>query len=80
MYLHFNCSVYIHNIVQMNLGPPVTLVWMSLNHPVLLACWQVSVGDDIECFEYTDTPILFGSGCVISVVSCILHVCNLLWQ
>ena len=32
------------------------------------------MGDDIECFEYTDTPILFGSGCVISVVSCILCV------
>ena len=25
-------------------GHPVILVWMSLNHPVLLACQQVSVG------------------------------------
>ena len=41
------CSVYICNVVQMSLGPPVTLVWMSLNHPVFLAWQQVSVGDSI---------------------------------
>ena len=57
MYLHALCFVYVYNIVQMNLGPPVTLVRMSLNHPVLLACWQVSVGNIIECFDYTGTPM-----------------------
>ena len=48
------CSVYIHNIVQMSLGHPVTL---SLNHPVLVAWQQVSVGGSIECFEYTGIPM-----------------------
>ena len=51
------CSVYICNIVQMNLGPPVTLVLMSLNHPVLLAWRQVSVEDSIRCFNYGGTPM-----------------------
>ena len=38
---------YVHNNVQMNLGLPVTLVWMTLNHQVLLAWQQVSVGNII---------------------------------
>ena len=46
-----------HNIVQMNLGPPVALVRMSLNHPVLVAWQQVSVGDSIKRFNYTGTPM-----------------------
>ena len=49
------CFVYVDNIVQMSLGHPVTLVWIS--HPVLLAWWQVNVGDSIGCFDYTGTPI-----------------------
>ena len=76
------CSIYIHNIVQMNLGHPVTLALMSLNHPVFLAWQQVSVGDNIECFNYTGTctPVsnLAVHGYVISVVSCIVYI--LLWQ
>ena len=49
--------VCIRNIVQMSLGHPVTLVRMSFNHPVLLAWRQVSVGDSIECSDYTGTPM-----------------------
>ena len=57
----------------MSLGHSVTLLWTSLNHPVLLAWRQVSMGDGIECFDYTGTPMsihsLVVAMCMISVVS-----------
>ena len=67
----------------MNLGHPVTLVWMSLNHQVLLAWQQVSVGDSVECFDYRDTPLsihsLVVAMCMIGVLS-VFCISNLLWQ
>ena len=64
--------------MQMNLGHPVNLVWTSLNHQVLLAWQQVSVGDSVECFDYRGTPIFIRSlvvaVCMISVVSEIYFV------
>ena len=85
VYILTLCSVCIHNIVQMNLGHPVTLVWMSLNHPVLLAWRQVRVGsgDSVECFDYRGTPLsihsLVVAMCMIGVVS-VFCISNLLWQ
>ena len=64
-------SVCVQNLVQMNLGHPVTLVWTSLNHPVLLAWQQVSVGDSIECFDYRGTPISIRS---LVVAMCMCNV------
>ena len=70
---HALCSVCVQNLVQMNLGHPVTLVWMSFDHPVLLAWRQVSVEDSVECFDDRGTPIsirsLVVAVCMISVVS-----------
>ena len=53
------------------------LVWMSLNHPVLLAWQQVSVGNIIECFDYTGTPM---SNMQCDKCSVPHFVCNLLQQ
>ena len=59
----------------MSVGHHVTLVWMSLNYPVLLAWRQVSVGsgDSVECFDYRGTPMsihsLVVAMCMIGVVS-----------
>ena len=69
----------------MSVGHLVILVWMSLNHPVLLAWQQVSVGsrDGVECFDYRGTPMsihsLVVAMCMISVVS-VFCISNLLWQ
>ena len=77
------CTIlfYVHNNVQTNLGPPVTLVWMSLNHQVLLAWWQVSVGNIIECFNYTGyTNLKFISAWLCDKFSAVHFVYNLLGQ